>query len=136
MAIKAKKIRHDARTRSKYRIRKKIYGTEDKPRASIFKSGKHTYAQVILDNQEKTLVSASTLDKEVIDSISSVAKESVHNDARSTKSVAAAHAVGLVLAKRCLEKNISRVVFDRNGFVYKGRVRAVADGARAGGLQF
>lgn len=136
MAIKAKKVKRDGRARSKIRIRKKIFGTDAKPRASIFKSSKHTYAQVVVDDENKTSVSASTLDKEVIEALGSISKEGVHNDSRSTKSVAAAKAVGIVLAKRCLAKNISTIVFDRNGFVYKGRIRAVADGAREGGLNF
>ena len=137
MAIKAKKQKRSARERNKFRIRKKIYGSAERPRVSVFKSSKHTYAQVISDEQGKTLASASTLEKEVRDQISVIAS-SIEGGAKtqSTKSVVAANAVGEVLAKRLQVENIKRVVFDRNGYVYKGRVKAVADGARKGGLDF
>lgn len=137
MAIKAKKVKRSSRDRTKLRIRKKISGTAERPRISIFRSAKHTYAQVIADESGATLVSASTLEKEVIDQIAAVVAESESaGKAQSTKSVAAAAAVGRVLAQRCKDKNINKVVFDRNGFVYKGRVKALADGARKAGLEF
>ncbi len=136
MAIKSKKVKRTARQRTKFRIRKTIFGTEEKPRVTVFRSSKHTYAQAIADSGSKTLVSASTLDKEVIDQIATLLASAEGEKAKSTKSVIAANAVGLVLANRCKEKNISKVVFDRNGYVYKGRVAAVADGARKAGLNF
>lgn len=134
MATQAKKVKRSARDRNKFRIRKKIYGTADRPRVSVFRSSKHIYAQVIADQDGGTIVSASTLEKEVMDQIGSASGE--ESKSKSTKSVLAANIVGAVLAKRCKEKNISKVVFDRNGFVYKGRVRAVAEGARKEGLDF
>lgn len=136
MAIKAKKVKCDSRTRTKRRIRRKIVGKAERARLSVFKSSKHIYAQIISDLDSKTLVSASTLDKDVIDQIGQVNREGLHGEAKSSKSVAAAKAVGIVLAKRSLEKQIGKVVFDRNGFVYKGRVKALADGAREAGLDF
>ena len=135
MAIKAKKVKKTARQRTKFRIRKKVFGTEEKPRISVFKSSKHTYAQIISDINGKTLASASTLEKEVLDQISNLASKT-EGKAKSTKSIIAANAVGVVLANRCKDKKISQVVFDRNGYVYKGRVQAVADGARQAGLEF
>jgi large subunit ribosomal protein L18 len=93
-----------ARLRRQARVRKKIKGSDGRPRVCVFRSNKHIYAQVISDDQGKTL--------------------------------AAAKLVGLMLAKLCKEKNITEVVFDRNGFLYHGRVKAVADGAREGGLKF
>ena len=136
MAIKAKKVKYSSRERNKYRIRKRVYGTGDRPRISVFKSSKHIYAQIISDMTGETLASASTLEKEVIEVSTQIPKEQAHNDSRSSKSVAAARAVGKVLAKRGLEKNLTEVIFDRNGFIYKGRISAVAEGAREGGLKF
>lgn len=136
MAIKSKKEKTSARDRVKYRIRKRVSGSEARPRLTVFKSVQHTYAQLVDDISGTTLLSASTLDKDVSDRIASVDVENAPSKAKSKKSVAAARAVGMVLAERCKAKNISRVVFDRNGFVYHGRVQAVADGAREGGLEF
>lgn len=138
MAIKSKKVKRTSRERTKFRLRKNIIGTVEKPRVSVFRSSKHTYAQIISDTDGSTLVSASTLEKEVIDQIASLAAKAESEDkkAKSTKSVFAATAVGVVLANRCKAKNIVKVVFDRNGFIYKGRIQAIADGARKGGLDF
>ena len=136
MATTVKKVKRSSRERSKFRIRRHIMATTNKPRISVFRSGKHTYAQVVSDVDGKTIAAASTLDSEVKSSISSVSREGLHGEAVSTKSVLAAKAVGVVLAKRSIEKNVSAVVFDRNGFVFKGRVRALAEGLREGGLQF
>lgn len=135
MATQGKKVAKTARQKRKLRIRQNISGTAEKPRLSIFRSSKHTYAQVISDEDKKTLVSASTLEKEVQDAIAKLAKES--KDAKSSsKSVCAARAVGLVLAERSKAAKVAQVVFDRNGFLYSGRVKALADGAREGGLNF
>jgi large subunit ribosomal protein L18 len=123
-----------AKRQTKMRIRQTLNGTDARPRISVFRSSKHIYAQLISDESHKTIAAASTLDKEVADQIAAVKLEG--RTAKSTKSVAAAKAVGLVLAKRCKEQNVETAVFDRNGFSYTGRVQAVADGAREGGLKF
>jgi large subunit ribosomal protein L18 len=90
----------------------------------VFRSKKHIYAQVISDDQGRTLASASTL------------SEDVGEPGKKVKGVAAAKQVGVALARICKEKNITRVVFDRNGFLFHGRVKALADGVREGGLKF
>ena len=136
MAIKSKKEKISARDRVKHRIRQRVSGSAERPRITIFKSVKHMYAQLVDDLTGVTLVSASTLEKEVADKISSVDVEKSPSKAKTKKSVAAARAVGIVLAERCKAKNIVNVVFDRNGFVYHGRVQAIAEGARQGGLKF
>ena len=121
MAIKRADI---GRRRRQERVRKKVLGTDARPRICVFRSNKHIYAQVISDNQGKTLASVSTL------------SEALAEAAKQTKGVETAKHVGLALAKACKEKNITKVVFDRNGFIYHGRVKAVADGARECGLEF
>jgi large subunit ribosomal protein L18 len=121
MAIKRADI---GRRRRQERVRKKVLGTDARPRICVFRSNKHIYAQVISDNQGKTLASVSTL------------SEALAEAAKQTKGVETAKQVGLALAKACKEKNITKVVFDRNGFPYHGRVKAIADGAREGGLEF
>ncbi|MGH7873537.1 MAG: 50S ribosomal protein L18 [Candidatus Binatia bacterium] len=121
----AVKIGNIARLRRKVRVRKKVQGTDQRPRICVFRSNKHVYAQVISDDRGVTLVSVSTLSKDVLGA-----------DESSNKGVSAAKQVGIALAKVCKEKNITRVVFDRNGFLYHGQVKAVADGAREGGLEF
>jgi large subunit ribosomal protein L18 len=133
MATQAKKVASNARMKRKLRIRQKISGTDAKPRLSIFRSAKHTYAQVVSDTNHKTLVSASTLDKDVKERIVELAGKA-EGAKDSAKSVLAAKAVGLVLAERAKGASVSQVVFDRNGFLYTGRVKALADGAREGGL--
>ena len=135
MATQSKKVASTSRERKKLRIRKKLSGTVERPRLSIFRSSKHTYAQVIADDSRATIASASTLDKEVQAEVAKLSKEAKDSKA-STKSVLAARAVGIVLAGRSKEKKVSKVVFDRNGFLYTGRIKALADGAREGGLQF
>ncbi len=113
-----------ARLRRRARVRKKVVGTDNRPRVCVFRSSKHIYAQVISDDQGKTLAAVSTLS----DALSDTSKKS--------KGVEVAKLVGLALAKVCKEKNITEVVFDRNGFLFHGRVKAVADGAREGVLKF
>jgi large subunit ribosomal protein L18 len=113
-----------ARLRRKVRVRKKIVGTDSRPRICVFRSNKHIYAQVISDDQGKTLATVSTL------------SDSLETSGKKAKGVEVAKLVGLALAKICQEKNITQVVFDRNGFLFHGRVKAVADGAREGGLKF
>ncbi len=107
------------RLKTKVRIRKKIEGTADRPRLSVYRSSKHIYAQVINDETGTTLVSTSTLKVAGVGSNCAVAKE-----------------VGEKIAQLAMSKEIKSVVFDRNGFVYHGRVKAVADGAREAGLIF
>jgi large subunit ribosomal protein L18 len=113
-----------ARLRRKKRVRKKIFGTEERPRLTVFRSARHIYAQVVVDSAGHTLASASTLDKDV------------RGHPKFESKVEAASFVGKLVAQRALDKGISKVVFDRNGRSYHGRVRAVADGARERGLQF
>lgn len=146
MAIKSKKVKLSAREKSKIRIRKTVTGMQDKPRLSVFRSSKHTYAQLIIDigeTQGKTLVSASTLDEDVKKEIQTqkgaqekAAKGDAAPRSASTKSVIAAKAVGVVLGRKAQAQKVEKIVFDRNGFLYAGRVQAVADGAREAGLKF
>lgn len=115
-----------SRERRKKSIRKKIYGTSVRPRLSVFRSNLHIFAQVIDDDASCTVVSASTNSKEF--------KALVGVD-KKTKTECAL-ILGELLAKKAVEKNINNVVFDRNGFLYHGRVKAVAEGARKAGLNF
>jgi len=114
---KKRKIRH-------LRIRKKIFGTAACPRLNVFRSSKNIYAQIIDDTKGNTIVAASTLDKELRD-------ENLNGG-----NIDAAKKVGKLLAKRALKVGITKVAFDRGGYLYHGRVKALAEGAREGGLQF
>lgn len=136
MATQGKKVAKTSREKRKLRIRKNVVGTADKPRLSIFRSSKHTYAQVIVDDGQRTIASASTLDKEVQAAVQKLASSGKEEAKGSSKSVLAARAVGMVLAERSKAAKVGQVVFDRNGFLYAGRVKALADGAREGGLNF
>jgi large subunit ribosomal protein L18 len=111
------KVRH-------IRIRKHVSGTTSRPRLAVHFSGQHIYAQVIDDSAGKTLVAASTLER------------GVKGKARTNANVVMAEKVGSLLAERTLERNIKAVVFDRGGLSYHGKVKALADAARAGGLEF
>jgi large subunit ribosomal protein L18 len=113
-----------ARLKRRQRIRRKISGSEARPRLSVFRSTRHIYAQIIDDGKGQTLVAASTLSGELKDKLSGLKKAD------------AAKEVGKLLAARAREKGISQVVFDRNGFIYHGRVKAVADSCRENGLKF
>ncbi len=113
-----------ARLKRKVRVRKKISGTGTRPRLSVFKTASHIYAQVIDDTTGTTLASASTLLDEVSTGLA------------HTGNVEAAKKVGAVIAKRTLEKQITTVVFDRSGFLYHGRIKALAESARENGLVF
>ncbi len=115
--------KNDARKRRKIRIRKKISGTHERPRLVVFRSNLHIYAQVVDDLTGTTLAAASTLGL-------SKGGEKLHCNK------AGAEQVGREIARLAKEKSISRVVFDRNGYLYHGRIKAVADGAREGGLEF
>jgi large subunit ribosomal protein L18 len=119
----ARDYKRAARLRRKERVRKIVRGTDARPRVCVFRSNKHIYAQVISDEHGATLVSASTL-------------AAAAASAKKAGGVEAAKQVGLALAQKCKEKNITRVIFDRNGFLFHGQVKALADGARAGGLEF
>jgi large subunit ribosomal protein L18 len=119
-----KNRKESARLKRKKRVRSRIAGTVERPRLNIFRSVKHIYAQAIVDTIGKTLVSASTLSPELRGSLGHLGN------------VEAAKKVGELLAKRCLEKGIQKVVFDRNGYLYHGRVKALAEAARTGGLIF
>ena len=113
-----------ARLKRQTRVRKKITGSPERPRLNVFKSARHIYAQLIDDTTGVTLVSASTLVDEVAEGLS------------YTGNIEAAQKVGAAIAKKALEKEITAVVFDRNGFLYHGRIKALAEAARENGLSF
>ncbi len=121
------KTKDDRRRRIQLRQRKRITGTAERPRLSVFRSVSHIYAQVIDDLSGKTLVSASSVDAAL--------KGALPKEARGGNAKGA-EAVGRAIAERSIEKGIKRVVFDRSGFLYHGRIRAVADAARKAGLEF
>ncbi len=112
----------DRRTKIKFRVRKKIQGSAEKPRLSVFRSNKAIYAQVIDDLQGTTLANASSQPKDI-------------GEQKITKTEAA-KLVGKLIAERAIEKGIETVVFDRNGYLYHGRIKSLAEGAREGGLKF
>jgi large subunit ribosomal protein L18 len=119
MSIRTKK---DARSRRKQRIRKKVAGTQEKPRLSVFRSLNHIYVQAIDDATGKTLFAASSTE--------------VKGKTKGTGNKDAAKAVGELIASKCKDKGIDSVVFDRSGYLYHGRVKALAEAARAAGLKF
>jgi len=121
------KTKDDRRVRIQLRQRKRISGTKERPRLSVFRSVTHIYAQVIDDMNGQTLVSASTVEPSL--------KGALEKAARGGN-VKGAEAIGKVIAERSIERGITRVVFDRSGFLYHGRIRAVADAARKAGLEF
>lgn len=121
------KTREDRRERIKLRIRKRVIGTPERPRLTVFRSVGHMYAQVVDDRTGRTLAAASSVEPAL--------KSALSNGARGGN-IAGAQAVGKAIAERSKEKGISRVVFDRNGFLYHGRVKAVAEAAREAGLEF
>lgn len=119
-----KPSRSEQRAKRHLRVRKKVYGTAERPRLNVYRSEKHIYAQLINDDLGATLVAASTIDKELKGQIG----------AGSNKE--AAKAVGQLIAKRAIEKGIKDVVFDRGGYIYHGRVKELAEAAREAGLNF
>ncbi|NVB36807.1 50S ribosomal protein L18 [Pseudenhygromyxa sp. WMMC2535] len=121
----AKKDKTQARLRRKKSIRKSVSGTAERPRLSVYRSNKHIYAQVIDDDASKALLAVSDLVKELGGELESCESK-----------VDRARIVGRAVAKACLDKGIEKVVFDRNGYLYHGRVSALADAAREAGLQF
>jgi len=116
----------EARERRHARVRKKVSGTPERPRLNVYRSLEHIYAQVIDDTKGHTLVSASTLDKEVVKQLGKEGKPKVDE----------AKLVGQIVAERAKQAGITTVVFDRGGYRYHGRIKALADGAREAGLEF
>ena len=119
-----KNSRQETRVKKHDRRRNRFSGTAERPRLAVFRSNNHMYAQIIDDTVGNTLVAASTLDKDVKDKL------------EKTNNVEAAKLLGTVVAKKALDKGIKEVVFDRGGFIYHGKVAALADAAREAGLQF
>ena len=120
----SKESRSKVRAKKHMRLRSRLSGTAQKPRLAVFRSNNHMYAQIIDDTVGNTLVSASTLQKEV------------KAELEKTNNVDAAAKLGTVIAKKALEKGITTVVFDRGGFIYQGKIKALADAAREAGLEF
>jgi len=121
------KTKEDRRERIKFRIRKRVLGTTERPRLTVFRSVTHIYVQVVNDADGTTIAAASSVEPAVKGSLDKAAKGG---------NVAGAKAIGKTIAERLLEKGVKRVVFDRNGFLYHGRIKAVADAAREAGLEF
>ena len=120
----SKKSKSEIRAKKHRRLRNRFSGTAERPRLAVFRSNNHMYAQIIDDTVGNTLVSASTLQKEVKANL------------EKTNDVAAAAYLGKVIAKKALDKGIKEVVFDRGGFIYQGKIAALADAAREAGLEF
>ena len=123
--MKSNEIKKRRQLRRKLSVRRHISGTAQKPRLTVTRSLKHIYAQIIDDESGKTLVSASTMNKEVTEKVTP-----------KTKKVEKSKLVGAAIAKSAIEKNIKIVAFDRNGYLYHGRIKALADSAREAGLKF
>ena len=120
----SKQSRKDVRVKKHMRIRNRFSGTAERPRLAVFRSNNHMYAQIIDDTVGNTLVYASTVEKEI------------KGELEKTNNVEAAAYLGTVIAKRALEKGIKTVVYDRGGFIYQGKVAALAEAAREAGLEF
>ena len=120
----SKKSRSEVRLKKHKRMRNRFSGTAERPRLSVFRSNNHMYAQIIDDTVGNTLVAASTLEKDV------------KSELKKTNDVEAAAYLGTVIAKKALDKGIKEVVFDRGGFIYQGKIKALADAAREAGLDF
>ena len=120
----SKESRQEIRVKKHRRMRNRLSGTAERPRLSVFRSNNHMYAQIIDDVAQRTLVSVSTLEKEV------------NAELEKTNNVDAAAYLGTVIAKRAIEKGINTVVFDRGGFIYQGKIAALAEAAREAGLEF
>ena len=118
------KSQQEKRERRKHSIRKKVNGTAERPRLTVFRSSKHIYAQVVNDDAHQTIATASTLDEQIIPQLAGLKK--------SEK----AKKIGAAIAERLKAKGIDKVVFDRNGYIYHGRIMALADAAREAGLKF
>ena len=120
----SKKSRSEVRENKHRKLRNRFSGTAERPRLAVFRSNNHMYAQIIDDTVGKTLVAASTVEKDV------------NAELEKTNNVDAAAYLGTVIAKRAMEKGINTVVFDRGGFIYQGKIKALADAAREAGLEF
>ena len=120
----SKKTRSEVRVNKHRKLRNRFSGTAERPRLAVFRSNNHMYAQIIDDTVGKTLVSASTVQKDV------------KAELEKTNNVDAAAYLGTVIAKRAIEAGINTVVFDRGGFIYQGKIKALADAAREAGLEF
>ena len=120
----SKKSRTEVRVKKHNKIRNRFSGTTERPRLAVFRSNNHMYAQIIDDTVGNTLVAASTVEK------------AVSAELEKTNNVEAAAYLGTVIAKRAIEKGINTVVFDRGGFIYQGKIKALADAAREAGLEF
>ena len=120
----SKKSRNEVRVNKHRKLRNRFSGTAERPRLAVFRSNNHMYAQIIDDTVGNTLVAASTVEKEV------------SAELEKTNNVDAAAYLGTVIAKRAIEKGINTVVFDRGGFIYQGKIKALADAAREAGLEF
>lgn len=120
----SKKSRSEVRLKKHKRMRNRFSGTAERPRLSVFRSNNHMYAQIIDDTVGNTLVAASTLEKDV------------KSELKKTNDVEAAAYLGTVIARKALDKGIKEVVFDRGGFIYQGKIKALADAAREAGLEF
>lgn len=120
----SKKSRQEVRVKKHMKTRNRFSGTAERPRLAVYRSNNHMYAQIIDDVAGNTLVSASTVEKEV------------SKELEKTNDVAAAAYIGTLVAKRATQKGIKAVVFDRGGFIYQGKVQALADAAREAGLEF
>lgn len=119
-----KTSKNDARLKRQVRVRKKVKGTTERPRLNVFKSSRHIHAQIIDDTKGITLVAVSSISPDI------------KSDIVYTGNIEAAKKVGAAIAKKAIDKNIVSVVFDRNGFLYHGRIKALADAARENGLSF
>ena len=120
----SKKSKSEIRVKKHRRLRNRFSGTAERPRLSVFRSNSHIYAQIIDDVAQNTLVAASTVEK------------AVKAELEKTNNVEAAAYLGTVIAKKALDKGIKEVVFDRGGFIYQGKIQALADAAREAGLEF
>jgi large subunit ribosomal protein L18 len=121
------KTKEDRRDRIKHRLRKRVRGSEQRPRLTVYRSVSHIYVQVVDDMTGRTIASASSVEPSLKGTFAKQAKGG---------NVAGAQAVGKTIAERLIEKGVKRIVFDRNGFLYHGRIKAVADAAREAGLEF
>jgi large subunit ribosomal protein L18 len=119
--------KRQSRQKRKKRIRKKMVGTSERPRLSVFKSAKHIYAQIINDVEGNTIVAASSMEKDVREDPAIASEKG---------KIPVAVKIGKLIADRAIQKGVKKVVFDRNGFIYHGRVKAVSEGAREAGLDF
>ncbi|MDM8542205.1 50S ribosomal protein L18 [Desulfococcaceae bacterium HSG7] len=133
--MKIQNKKRAAQLKRKARIRKKVSGNPERLRLTVFRSSKHIYAQVIDDTIAHTVASTSSLENVVADQLAQLGQDS-KKDHTSSGKIGQAKMVGKIVAQRALEKGVKRVVFDRNGFLYHGRVKAVSEGAREAGLVF